>query len=429
MPTTAAPHAAAALAPSVASAPTSRTPLAPQSTASPVAGAAAATATAATDSRRILVLYVGGTIGMKKNAEGALEPVAGYLTEQMHEMRELRESAEVAPFDIIEYETLLDSSDMGAADYRRIAADLQAHYDAYDGFLIAHGTDTMHYTASALSFLLCNLDKPVIVTGAMVPLAEPYNDARRNVVISMMIASDPKICEVCVFFNDSLFRGNRCNKVYHTYGAFCSLNYPPLGVMEATHFVLKEEHLLPQPTGAMKIMSDLRGRVGCYPLDPDADLDTVVALLEHKRPRLSPPAPPSSVASASTAASAQDDGDAAQQPLLDALLLSLNGVGSLEGAVAQQLRRIADVARRHAIVVCAVARDISGTLNPLEVARLHAIAPEVVYLNDMCSAAAEVKLMYLFGKGLSPAKVAAAMTQNLRGEITPMPVLLPAGKL
>ncbi|KAG5509220.1 hypothetical protein GH5_06302 [Leishmania sp. Ghana 2012 LV757] len=367
--------------------------------------------------RRILVLYLGGTIGMKKNAEGALEPVAGYLTEQMREMRELRESAEIAPFDIIEYDELLDSSDIGASDYCRIAADLQTHYDEYDGFLIAHGTDTMHYTASALSFLLCNLDKPVIMTGAMVPLAEPYNDARRNLVISMMIASNPRICEVCIFFNDSLFRGNRCNKVYHTYGAFCSLNYPPLGVMEATHFVLREEHLLPQPTGAMKIMSDMRGRLGCYPIDPEADVDTLVALLERKRPR--PSAGTFPVVSGSLA----DDGGDTQQPLLDAVLLSLNGVGSVEGAVAQQLRQIVAAARKYDIVVCAVARDISGTLNPSEVQRLHTIAPDIVYLNDMCISAAEVKLMYLFGKGLSPAKVAAAMPQNLRGEITP---LLPA---
>ncbi|KPI84861.1 cytoplasmic l-asparaginase i-like protein [Leptomonas seymouri] len=355
------------------------------------------------DSRRILVLYVGGTIGMMKNAEGALECVAGYLTQQMHEMRELRENDEIAPFDIIEYEELLDSSDMNAADYCRIAADLETHYDEYDGFLIAHGTDTMHYTASALSFMLHNLDKPVIVTGAMVPLAEPYNDARRNVIISMMIASDPKICEVCVFFNDSLFRGNRCTKVYHTYGAFASSDYPPLGTMEATHFVLKEEHLLPQPNGSMKVMSDLRGRVGCYPLDPDADVDTIIALLECKRP-----------------SATFGEHDNAQAPLLDAIILTLNGVGSVTGTVATQLRRIVQVAQSHSIVVCAVTREISGTLNALEVQRLRAISPYIVYLGDMYISAAEVKLMYLFGKGLPPSQVAAVMPQNLRGEITPL---------
>lgn len=371
--------------------------------------AASPTAPCGGDARRILVIYVGGTIGMMKNSEGALECVAGYLTQQMHEMRELRESDEIAPFDIIEYDQLLDSSDMRAEDYCRIAADVAAHYNEYDGFLIAHGTDTMHYTASALSFMLNNLDKPVIVTGAMVPLAEPYNDARRNVIISMMIASDPKICEVCVFFNDSLFRGNRCSKVYHTYGAFISANYPPLGTMEATNFVLKEEHLLPQPNGSMRIMSDLRGRVGCYPLEADADVDTIVALLGHKRTTTTP-----------------GGGGSAEAPLLDAVVLTLNGVGSVNGTLAKQLLRIVRAAQPHNIVVCAVTRELSGTLNALEVQRLRAIAPSVVYLNDMCVSTAEVKLMYLFGKRLRPAQVAALMPQNLRGEITPM---LVSGKL
>lgn len=367
------------------------------------------TTAGAGSSRRILVLYVGGTIGMMKNAEGALECVAGYLTQQMREMRELQASAEIAPYDIVEYDQLLDSSDMNAADYCRIAADINAHHDEYDGFLIAHGTDTMHYTASALSFLLHNLDKPVIVTGAMVPLAEPYNDARRNVIISMMIASDPKICEVCVFFNDSLFRGNRCSKIYHTYGAFASPNYPPLGMMEATHFVLREEYLLPQPSGPMKVLSDLRGRVCCYPLDPDADIDTLVALLERKRP-----------------STASEGGQTTQAPLLDAVVLTINGVGSVRGTAAKLLQRIARTAQRHDIVVCAVTREISGTLNAPEVQRLRAIAPGIVYLHDMLLSAAEVKLMYLFGKGLRPSQVAAVMPQNLRGEVTS---LVPAGKL
>lgn len=121
--------------------------------------------------RRILVIYVGGTIGMMKNDEGSLSPKAGYLTNEMRNMHELTCNNEIAPFDIIEYETLLDSSDMNAHDYLRIAHDIERNYDKYNGFLIAHGTDTMHYTASALSFLLSNLAKPVIIVGSMISLA------------------------------------------------------------------------------------------------------------------------------------------------------------------------------------------------------------------------------------------------------------------
>lgn len=121
--------------------------------------------------RRILVIYVGGTIGMMKNDEGSLSPKTGYLTNEMRNMHELTCNNEIAPFDIIEYETLLDSSDMNARDYLRIAHDIECNYDKYNGFLIAHGTDTMHYTASALSFLLSNLAKPVIIVGSMISLA------------------------------------------------------------------------------------------------------------------------------------------------------------------------------------------------------------------------------------------------------------------
>lgn len=368
--------------------------------------------------RRILVLYVGGTIGMKKNSSDALEPCAGYLTQEMRNMHELKEGSEIAPFDIIEYEVLLDSSDMNANDYLRIARDVETHYDDYAGFLIAHGTDTMHYTASALSFLLFNLAKPVIITGAMVALAEPYNDARRNLVIGMMIASNPKICEVCIFFNDSLFRGNRCDKVFHTYGAFQSLNYPPLGVMEATNFVLLEQNLLPQPTGAMSIMSDLRGRVMSFHLHPDADVETIIRLLEAKTscPRVDnmDAAPHPNHSSGSVAGV-----DGVGQKLLDGIVLTLNGVGCLTGSFAKVLHRIGETAKKLNIVVVALQREGRGVFTAKEVLRMQSICPWVVYVRDMVASTAEVKLMYLFGKGMRPEQVANAVTANLRGEITP----------
>lgn len=366
--------------------------------------------------RRILVLYVGGTVGMKKNREGALEPFAGYLTGEMHKMHELKESTEIAPFDIIEYEKLLDSSDMNATDYLRIASDVQTHYDSYDGFLIAHGTDTMHYTASALSFLLHNLAKPVIITGAMVPLAEPYNDARRNLVISMMIASNPKICEVCIFFNDQLFRGNRCDKVYHTYGAFQSPNYPALGVMEATSFVLKERYLLPQPTGAMSILSNLKGTVMVFDLPPDADVETILAVMRTTKQQK----PTTEVGEGRPSVEgATSEGGSGERPLLDAAVLVLRGVGSIKGVMADALRSIAKVAEQKDIVTVVTQPEVQGTFSPVELARLRATSPSLVYAADMTKAAAEMKLMYLFGKGLRPKQVAEYMVRNLRGEITP----------
>lgn len=390
--------------------------------AAPGTTAAASSVLHNSEDRRILVLYVGGTIGMTKNADGALAPKAGYLTSEMARMQELRTSPEIAAFDIIEYEQLLDSSDMNAKDYLHIATDICRLYDSYDGFLVAHGTDTMHYTASALSFLLYNLAKPVIVTGAMVPLAEPFNDARRNLVISMMIASSPRICEVCIFFNDTLFRGNRCEKVYHTYGAFCSPNYPALGVMEEADFVLKTNHLLPQPTGPMMVMSDLHGNVISFHVSPDADVDTIVKLVESAGD--SARATPSSPAAATAAV--QKEGKEREKEVgevfrpLDGLILVLNGVGDKADSVAASIRRILSAAEKRHVVVCATVSDITGMLTPREVQRLMKGCPGLIYLNDMCPATAEVKLMYLVGRGWPREKIAAYMPLNLRGEVTPV---------
>lgn len=382
---------------------------------SQLSGDATVALLASTARRRTLVLYVGGTIGMKKNAEGALEPCAGYLTEEMRAMRELQESDEMAPFDIIEYEELLDSSDMNAADYQRIARDIESQYEAYSGFLVAHGTDTMHFTASALSFLLHNLAKPVIITGAMVPLAEPYNDARRNLVISMMIASDPRICEVCVFFNDSLFRGNRCDKIYHTYGAFHSPNYPPLGMMKATEFYLREYLLLSQPTGALAVRSNLKGQVLSWHLHPDADVDTLIKLIESSREGKG-----DNVTDDAAAAARDAPSDIGKKPLLDGIVLVLNGIGKGDDVCGRALRRIDAAATARGVVVCLVPREGRGSFTSWELRRAALISPRLIFLGDMCLATAEVKMMYLFGKeGSTPEDVAAMMPENLRGEVTP----------
>ena len=134
-------------------------------------------------------------------------------------------------YDIHEYDPLLDSSNMRPADWVRIGQDIVAHYDAYDGFLVLHGTDTMAYTASALPFFLQGLGKPVIVTGSQIPLCEIRNDARANLITSMLIAAEYPLPEVCLYFGGKLLRGCRAVKVdADGLEAFDSPKYPPLGV-------------------------------------------------------------------------------------------------------------------------------------------------------------------------------------------------------
>ena len=116
---------------------------------------------------------------------------------------------EMPDFTIHEYTPLMDSSDMTPEDWQHIAEDIKAHYDGYDGFVILHGLDTMAYTASALSFMLENLSKPVIVTGSQIPLAELRSDGQINLLNALYVAANYPINEVTLFFNNRLYRGNR----------------------------------------------------------------------------------------------------------------------------------------------------------------------------------------------------------------------------
>ncbi len=118
--------------------------------------------------KSIYVAYTGGTIGMQRSEQGYI-PVSGHLQRQLALMPEFHRP-EMPEFTIQEYAPLMDSSDMTPEDWQHIADDIQAHYEDYDGFVILHGTDTMAFTASALSFMLENLSKPVIVTGSQIPL-------------------------------------------------------------------------------------------------------------------------------------------------------------------------------------------------------------------------------------------------------------------
>ncbi|MEF1219017.1 asparaginase domain-containing protein, partial [Photobacterium damselae] len=136
--------------------------------------------------KHIYIAYTGGTIGMQKSDHGYI-PVAGFMEKQLASMPEFHR-AEMPEFTIHEYAPLIDSSDMTPSDWQRIADDIKANYDKYDGFVILHGTDTMAYTASALSFMFENLDKPVIITGSQIPLAELRSDGQSNLLNALHIA-------------------------------------------------------------------------------------------------------------------------------------------------------------------------------------------------------------------------------------------------
>lgn len=177
--------------------------------------------------KHIYIAYTGGTIGMKASASGFV-PAQGYLRETLAKMPEFHRS-EMPDFTLYEYPRLIDSSDMVPADWQNIAEDIKSKYRQYDGFIILHGTDTMAYTSSALSFIFENLNKPVIVTGSQIPLAQIRSDGQANLLNALYIAANYPIPEVSLFFNNKLMRGNRARKVdADGFDAFDSPNFPYL---------------------------------------------------------------------------------------------------------------------------------------------------------------------------------------------------------
>lgn len=202
--------------------------------------------------RKVLLIYTGGTIGMEKDYEtGSLRAFDfGNIFEKMPEMNLIECEITVHPF-----RKPLDSSDMGPKEWRKIANYIGKNYDNYDGFLILHGTDTMSYTASALSFMLKNLKKPVILTGSQLPIGDLRTDAKENLLTSLYYASlyendEAVIQEVTIYFEYKLLRGNRTLKYSAEYfDAYQSPNYPILG-QSGVHLNIEKDFLHRAPGGS-----------------------------------------------------------------------------------------------------------------------------------------------------------------------------------
>lgn len=194
----------------------------------------------------VLLIYTGGTIGMIENARtGLLESFDfSHLKEYVPELKRFR-----FKIDNIQFDPPIDSSDMELSGWRKLVKIIEENYDRYNGFVILHGTDTMAYTASALSFMLENLRKPVILTGSQLPIGKLRTDGKENLITALEIAVDNDadgnayVPEVCVFFQDHLMRGNRTTKIHaENFKAFHTFNYPLLA--EAGIHIKYDHHLI-----------------------------------------------------------------------------------------------------------------------------------------------------------------------------------------
>jgi L-asparaginase len=178
----------------------------------------------------VLIVYTGGTLGMAYNESGALVPFNfGQILEKIPILYNMN-----IAITVISFPEPIDSSNVSMSHWLDMAYIINENYDSYDGFVVLHGTDTMAYSASMLSYMLQGLNKPVIFTGAQLPISAMRSDARENLMTSLEIAvakidGNPIVPEVCIFFNHKLLRGNRSKKVQSVhFDAFESENYPPL---------------------------------------------------------------------------------------------------------------------------------------------------------------------------------------------------------
>lgn len=335
--------------------------------------------------KRVYVAYTGGTIGMKRR-RGGYSPESGYLQQQMRAMTELRH-ASMPSFTIHEYDPLLDSSNMTPREWVKIAHDIAEHYADYDGFVVLHGTDTMAYTSSALPFMLHGLGKPVIITGSQIPLCEIRNDARENLITSLLIAATCDIPEVCLYFGGKLLRGCRSTKVSADgFAAFDSPNHPPLG--------------------EVGIEIDIN-----WPLVRPARSRTKLAVHEVAAPvvsalRLFPGISPELVANV-------------LRPPLQSLVLEAFGIGNGPDQDQAFLATIREATGRGVVIVDCT-QCLEGTVNLEEYAAGSALAAAgVVSGFDMTAEAALGKLYWLFSRGWSPDRVRDEVQRDLRGELTP----------
>ena len=322
---------------------------------------------------------------MKKTGDG-YRPLPGFLCELMAKMPELRDPLMPA-FEIHEYDPLIDSSNMSPKLWLHIARDIATHYEAFDGFVVLHGTDTMAYTASALPFMLQGLAKPVILTGAQIPLCEIRNDARENLITAMMIAADHAIPEVCLFFGHQLLRGNRSVKINaNGFDAFDSPNFPALGTA-GFGIDIRWDLVSPPParTEPIAVKAFAESKVAALRLFPGISAHVVRNIL----------APP-----------------------IKGLVLETYGVGNAPDNDPDLLKVLTQACDRGVVIV-----NCTQCLRGRVYASAYATGTSlgrtgVISGYDMTAEAALAKLFYLFSLNLSIEKVKEQMQANMHGELT-----------
>ena len=338
---------------------------------------------------KILIIYTGGTIGMIENQQtGALEPFDfDHLIDNVPKIKMLDYQ-----IDNVQVSPPIDSSDMSPDRWTEIACHIRDNYDSFDGFVVLHGTDTMAYTASALSFMMENMHKPVIITGSQLPIGEVRTDGEENLITALQIAAatrsngQPVVQEVAILFENYLWRGNRATKMSaDNFNAFKSNNYPPLARIglgiNYNHEALMR-HYVEAPVNLRVAMDTNVMFIDLYP-------GMTEAILRHQF----------------------------NTPGVKGVVLKTFGAGNTPSS--KWFVIVISEAVDRGIVVLNVTQCVNGGVHEKRYVssdRLAAVG--VISGHDITSEAAITKLMFLFGLGLSSDEVKRALLRPIAGEMT-----------
>lgn len=339
--------------------------------------------------KSVLLVFTGGTISMAEDPQtGALKPL------EFNRVREFIPELKLLDIHIesVAFAPLIDSSDVEPHHWIKIAETIEKEYEKHDGFVILHGTDTMAYSASALSFMLENLSKPVIFTGAQLPIGMLRTDAKENLLTAIEIAANSEesniatVHEVCIYFEDSLFRGNRTTKKNaELFNAFASYNYPAL-VKVGVHFNFSSSHIHQNHQHTpLKVHKHLNPNIAILKLFPGITIHTVQAILHTEE--------------------------------LRAVVLESYGAGN---ASRQEwfCNTLAEAVNRGIIIVNITQCNVGSVQMGRYETSLNLQKAGVISGFDLTTEAAVTKLMFLLGEGFPTETIKEKMQLPLIGEMT-----------